>query len=86
MNTIKEMLAEWNTRYSERAKLQHAYVVASVFGIIVAGLIGLLNYDTSRAILRVCFMGLGIFLVNAIAWALLYGLVIDRLPRRANRK
>lgn len=85
MNTIKEMLADWNTRYSERAKLQHAYIVASVLGIVVAGLIGLLNYDTSRAILRICFIGLGIFLVNAIAWALLYGLVIDRLPRRTRK-
>lgn len=86
LQTLKEMLGEWNTRYSERAKLQHAYIVASLAGIVVAGLVGLLNYDTSQTILRYCFIGLGIFLVNAIAWALLFGLVIDKLPKRNGRK
>lgn len=79
---LRAMLAEWNTRYSERVKLQHAYIVFSIIGIIVAGLVGLLNYDASRMILRVCFIGLGIFLVNAISWALLYSLVINKLPVR----
>lgn len=86
VQTFKEMLGEWNTRYSERAKLQHAYIVTSLAGIVVAGLVGLLNYDTSQTILRYCFIGLGIFLVNAIAWALLFGLVIDKLPKRNGRK
>lgn len=86
MQTFKDMLADWNTRYSERAKLQHAYIIASLAGIVVAGLVGLLNYDTSQTILRYCFFGLGIFLVNAIAWALLFGLVIDKLPKRNGRK
>ena len=82
ITALKTMLAEWNTRYSERVKLQHAYVVLSIVGIVVAGLVGLLNYDASRTILRVCFFGLGIFLVNAIAWALLYSLVVNKLPAR----
>jgi hypothetical protein len=81
------MLSDWNAAYSERAKLQHAYLVAAVVGIVIAGLVGLLNYDASRAILRVCFAGLGIVLVNAIAWALLYSFVINKLPaRRTTRK
>lgn len=87
IQAIKDMLADWNATYSERAKLQHAYLVLSVAGIILAGLVGLLNYDASRAILRVCFAGLGIFVVNAIAWALLFALVTNKLPaRRAARK
>src|SRR3954463_2326325 len=60
IQSLKDMLGEWNSRYNERAKLQHAYIVACVAGIVVAGLVGLLNYDASRAILRVCFAGLGI--------------------------
>jgi hypothetical protein len=84
VQTLKDMLVDWNTRYNERAKLQHAYIAAAVSGIVVAGLVGLLNYDASRAILRVCFMGLGIVVVNAVAWALLFGFVINRLPKRAN--
>jgi hypothetical protein len=87
VQTVREMLSDWNAAYSERAKLQHAYLVVSVAGIVVAGLVGLLNYDASRAILRICFAGLGIFLVNAIAWALLFGLVLNKFPsKRSNRK
>lgn len=82
LQTLKTMLTDWNQRYSERAKLQHAYLVAAVFGIVLAGLVGLLNYDASRAILRICFAGLGIVLVNAIAWALLFSFVINKLPKK----
>jgi hypothetical protein len=81
------MLRDWNATYSERAKLQHAYLVVSLAGIVLAGLVGLLNYDASRAILRICFAGLGIFLVNAVGWALLFGLVLNKFPaRRSSRK
>jgi undecaprenyl pyrophosphate phosphatase UppP len=89
IQTIRDLLVQWNATYGERTKLQHAYLVLSVVGIVVAGLVGLLNYDSSRAILRVCFTGLGIFLVNGVVWALLYSLVINKLPSRrapASRK
>ncbi|HSX16836.1 MAG TPA: hypothetical protein VLH86_01915 [Patescibacteria group bacterium] len=81
IQTLKSLLVEWNANYGERAKLQHAYLAASVVGIVIAGLVGLLNYDASRAILRVCFTGLGIVVVNAIAWALLFSFVINKLPK-----
>jgi hypothetical protein len=80
------MLGEWNATYSERVKLQHAYLVLSAFGIVLAGLVGLLNYDASRAILRVCFAGLGIFVVNGIVWALLFSMVLNKFPARRVRK
>lgn len=83
IQSLKDMLGDWNSRYNERAKLQHAYIVACVAGIIVAGLVGLLNYDASRAILRVCFAGLGIVVINAIAWALLFSFVTNKLPKVA---
>ena len=84
---LKDMMIEWNSSYNERAKLQHAYVVVCIIGIVIAGLVGLLNYDASRTVLRRCFAGLGIVVVNAIAWALLSGMVLNRFPaRRSNRK
>lgn len=82
IQTLKDLLTDWNATYGERAKLQHAYIVACVAGIVLAGLVGLLNYDASRAILRVCFAGLGIVVVNAIAWALLFSFVINKLPKK----
>ena len=81
---IKDMMIEWNSRYNERAKLQHAYIIVSIIGIVIAGLVGLLNYDASRTILRLCFAGLGIVVANAIAWALLSGMVLNRFPARRN--
>ena len=87
IQTIKDMLIDWNATHTERAKMQHAYLVLSIAGIVVAGLVGLLDYDSSRALLRVCFAGLGIFAINAITWALLFSLVINKLPsRRPTRK
>jgi cbb3-type cytochrome oxidase subunit 1 len=84
IQALKTMLADWNARYSERDKLQHAYLIAVVFGFMLAGLVGLLNYDASRAILRVCFAGLGIVLVNAIGWALLFSFVVNKLPAKTS--
>jgi hypothetical protein len=82
LQTLKDMLGDWNEGRSERAKLQHAYLAVSLAGIVVAGLVGLLDYDASRAILRVCFAGLAIFGINAIVWALLFSLVVNKLPAR----
>ena len=88
IQTFKDMLSDWNSTHSERAKLQHAYLVVSLAGIVLAGLVGLLDYDASRAILRVCFAGIGIFAINAIVWALLFSLVVNKLPstKRSTRR
>lgn len=87
VQTIKDMLIDWNGTHTERAKLQHAYLLISLVGIMVAGLVGLLDYNSSRALLRICFAGLGIFAVNAITWALLFSLVLNKLPtKRLTRK
>jgi len=82
IHALKEMLIDWNARYNERDKLQHAYLAAVIFGFMLAGLVGLLNYDASRAILRICFVGLGIVVANAIGWALLFSFVVNKLPKK----
>jgi hypothetical protein len=87
LQTIKDMLAEWNATHTERTKMQHAYLAVSLAGIVLAGLVGLLDYDASRTILRVCFAGLGVFAANAVVWALLFSLVCNKLPAyKRNRK
>ena len=82
IEAIKDMLFQWNTKYNERSKLQHAYIILIVVGIVLAGLVGLLNYNASRTILRVCFAGVGVVVANAIIWALLSSMVIGRVPAR----
>lgn len=83
---MKDILTDWNASYSERAKLQHAYVAIIIAGIVLAGLVGLLNYDASRTLLRACFAGVGILVANAIVWALLSSMVLSRFPARRSRK
>lgn len=86
IQTLKDMLVEWNLNHTERTKLQHTYLALSLVGIVIAGLVGLLDYNASRAVLRICFYGLAIFGVNAIAYALLFSLVINKLPSKRIRK
>jgi hypothetical protein len=82
IQTIKDLLTDWNLKHGERVKMQHALVVLSLAGFVVAGLVGLLNYDASRAILRFSFYGLAIAGINAVLWALLYSFVVNKLPAR----
>jgi high-affinity Fe2+/Pb2+ permease len=76
------MLISWNTTRGEREKLQHAYVAVVLVGLVVAGLVGLLNDNLSGLIVQACLVATGVFLCNVVVWALLYSLVIARLPRR----
>jgi len=87
IQSFKEMLTNWNANHGERTKLQHTYMAVAVVGIIVAGLIGLLNREVSQLIVGISLLGVGVAIVNEFMWALLYSLVITKLPnRRSNRK
>ncbi len=87
MQAIKEILVNWNQTRGEREKLQHAYIAVTLLGLVAAGLVGLLNDNLSSLILEVCKTAAGVFLINVIVWALLYSLVVTRLPRKnGNRK
>ncbi|HSE60997.1 MAG TPA: hypothetical protein VLA88_01740 [Candidatus Saccharimonadales bacterium] len=84
MQAIKEMLINWNITRGEREKLQHTYIAVALVGLVIAGLVGLLNDNLSSMIVQVCLIALGVFLCNVVVWALLYSLVITRLPRKIN--
>jgi len=88
IQSFKEMFTQWNTDHNERVKLQHTYVAAAIIGILVAGLVGLLNRDVSQIIVGVSLISLGIALANVLVWALLYSLVIVKVPGkpRTSRK
>lgn len=86
IQSFKEMLITWNTEHGERAKLQHAYIIAAVVGIVLAGLIGLLNRELSELIVTISLASVAIWLANVLIWALLYSLVVVKLPKKAARK
>lgn len=86
IQSLKEMLNTWNTAYSDRVKLQHAYIAIAGVGIIIAGLAGLVDDRLGELLVQVCIVALGVFIANILVWALLYSLVLTKLPRRNGRK
>lgn len=87
IQSFKEMLTNWNANHGERTKLQHTYVAIAIAGIIIAGLIGLLNREVSQLIVGISLLSVGVAIVNEFIWALLYSLVTTKLPnRRSSRK
>lgn len=85
LQSFKEMLVNWNTAHGERTKLQHTYVAVAIVGIIIAGLVGLLNREVSQLIVGISLISLGVALANEFMWALLYSLVITKLPTRRRK-
>jgi len=80
--SVKEALTSWNTKYSERAKLQHAYIIIAALLLVVAGVVGLMNRELGQNILVISIISAAMFLANAIAWSLLQSALLFRLPRR----
>lgn len=87
--TLKESVISWNGKTSERAKMQHAYIVAAVVLLVVAGVIGLMNRELGQNVLMVAILSATMFLVNAVVWSLLQSAFFSRLETRrrpASRK
>lgn len=82
IQTIKDFLATWNNERSERVKLQHTYMVIAVATIVIAGLVGLVDVATGKLLVSIALFAAGAFIANVVVWALLYSLVIVKLPSR----
>ena len=81
-HSFKHTLITWAHETDDRQKLQHSYIALAVVLLIAAGVIGLLNYALGQQLLAVAIAAAGVFLVNAVVWALLQSFVLMRLPAR----
>ena len=86
--SLLESLKQWNKTHDERVKLQYAYFTLIIVLVVTAGLVSLLNVDLGRKILALGSMTAVVFLINAVAWALLQSFVLSRLAstRRTTKK
>ncbi|HCH33974.1 MAG: hypothetical protein UY35_C0001G0071 [Candidatus Saccharibacteria bacterium GW2011_GWC2_48_9] len=88
-STISSSVREWGEKTDSRQKLQHAYLGVTLVLVLSAGIIGLINYDLGQKILLGAFVCVVVFLVNAVAWALLQSFVLLRIatvePTRNNQ-
>jgi hypothetical protein len=82
IESFKTSLALWQTKTSDRTKLQHAYIGVAVVLLVSAGIIGLLNRPLGQNILGIAVLSAAMFLVNAVVWSLLQSAVLSRINTR----
>lgn len=82
IESLRTSLALWQTKTSDRTKLQHTYIVMAVGLLMLAGIIGLLNQPLGQNILFVSIISATMFLVNAVVWSLLQSAVLSRISTR----
>jgi cell division protein FtsW (lipid II flippase) len=80
--TVKESFISWNNKNSERAKMQHTYIVVAIILLISAGIVGLMNRDLGQNVLMVAILSAAMFLINAVVWSLLQSAIISRIAAR----
>ena len=78
---IKQSLSSWSHQKDQRRKLQQAYLTVVLIGLILAGLLTLLNVPQSRLSAMIAAGFAVVYLVNGIAWALLEAFVAPNLPK-----
>ena len=85
--TIVEALRQWNKTNDRHAKLQHIYLTLALSVLVLAGLVGLVNYGLGQSLLFLSTVALLVFIANAVVWALAESFIVARLSKRpASRK
>jgi len=78
---LQSSFTKWRNDTSDRVKLQHVYFVIAIASVLIAGLVGLVSYDTGQQLVAIGLVSLGLFLVNAVVWTLVDGLLLARIDR-----
>jgi len=85
-NSTRDFLVQWNKSNDARTKLQQSYATLVATAVVLAGLVSLLNPYYGQMLLRLAVVVAGLFIVNALAWALLQTFVLNKLPKNIARK
>ncbi len=86
IDQLKEILVEWNKKHSSFAKLQHSYLGVALIIVLVAGIVGLINYNLGQSMLFLSLILFLMFIANGIAHALLESLVFTHLTKRSSAR
>ena len=86
LELLKQIFTVWNSEKNQRLKLQQAYLILAIIGLVVAGLSTL--FSVSSAHLAASFSGIlaVTFLVNGITWGLIDTFITPRLPKTSQTK
>lgn len=85
-DALRNSLIGWNKRSSERQKLQHIYIIIIVVGVVVAGIVSLIDAVLGHNLLYIPMFSLIAFLANAVVWNLLQSVLITKLPKTQRRR
>jgi cell division protein FtsW (lipid II flippase) len=83
---LKSFLINWNSKTSERQKLQHCYLVLAFIIVLLAGIVSLFNADDGHDVVLVALFAVSAFVANGLVWNLLQSSVISKLGRKPKRK
>ena len=88
IDVFKRALYYWNDEKNQRAKLQQAYFATIILLVMAAGLTTLFSPTLGQHIMILAAGLAAMYLVNAVAWALLDGLLIRKLDvvKRTDRR
>jgi hypothetical protein len=84
--STRNFLISWNKTKDDRTKLQQAYLIVVAISVVTGGLVGLLNVQYGQMFLRFAAGLLGLFVLNAFAWAVLHTFVLQKLPKNISRR
>lgn len=84
-NSTRDFLVLWNKANDARTKLQQTYAAIVAIAVVFAGLVSLLNPYYGQMLLQFAIITAALFIVNALAWALLQTFVLDKLPKNVTR-
>ena len=86
LELLKQIFTVWNSEKNQRLKLQQAYLILAIIGLVAAGLSTL--FSVSSVYLAASFSGIlaVTFLVNGIAWGLIDTFITPRLPKASQTK
>lgn len=79
---IRDYLKNWNDVRDDRVKLQHSYAAIALLALVLAGLFGLVNYTVGQNLLLVALAFGILFVINAVAWALIHSFILSGIDRR----
>lgn len=79
-------LSEWNTRTSDRQKLQTIYLLLIALSFMAAAVTALFSYSAGHTLLHITVWAIAVYVANAVVWALLQTFVIAKLPVTKTRK
>ncbi len=82
----KKSLRKWNDKYDDRVKLQHALLVLASVGVLLSGLVALIDASLGHTLVIVSLMGYVLLIVNWIVWSLINSSVVLPITKRPARK